>query len=180
MRQALIKTLVAIFGVIFCLYLLLPPPKTPSQMPGSFKSIEPADNEDPLRVGFYTDWDRPQVIAFFKKESSTSSFMGIPLPTLELNYPPEEAPAIIRDQTQSRYLEEFAHPLRESLFVNGFFAQKDSERMFANGREYKTKVIIRSVPSNNLIRLGITTLAVALLYKTLTDLSLGLKKLLHD
>jgi hypothetical protein len=139
-------------------------------MPGSFRSIEPADNEDPLRQGFYTDWERSQVMAYFAKQFST-------LPTLELNYPPEEAQTIIRDQTQSRYLEEFTHPLRESLYINGFFAQKDSERMYANGREYKTKIIVKYVPSNPLIRVLVFFFAIAVGYKVLQDFISGLRRL---
>lgn len=140
-------------------YLSIPGPRFPQQMPGSLKSNEPADIEDPLRQGFYTDWDRQQIMNYFGGQFSKSS-LGLPLPTELLNYPPEEAQTIIRDQTKSRYLEEFVHPLRESLFVNGFFAQKDTEVMIVNGHQYKTKVIIKLVPSNPLVReaVGMTAL----------------------
>lgn len=163
--------------VILLLYLVIPPPQFPAQMPESFKSNEPADIETPLRQGFYTDWERAQIMDYFKRQFSLSSLLAIPLPTLELNYPPEEAQTIIRDQTQSRYLEEFAHPLRESLYVNGFFAQKASERMFANGREYKTKVIIRYVPSNPVVRLIVAYAAVVLGFKVVVDFLTVVRKI---
>ena len=36
-----------------------------------------------------------------------------------LNYPPEDAQTLIRDQTQATFLEEIVHPMRESLFIAG-------------------------------------------------------------
>jgi hypothetical protein len=141
-----------VFYVVLSIYVLIPGPKFPDQIPGSLKSVEPADTETVLRQGFYTDWDREQIIAFYRSQFSTSSLADIPLATVRLNYPPEDAQTLIRDQTHSRYLEELVHPLRESIFISGFFAKIDSERMFFGPREYKTKVIIRVVPSNPLVR----------------------------
>lgn len=172
-----LKLLVSLLGIGLLIYLLVPAPRFPKQMPGSLKSSEPADVEDPLRQGFYTDWDRAQIMDYFAKQFSKSSWMGLPLPTERLNYPPEEGQTIIRDQTKSRYLEEFAHPLRESIFVNGFFALKDTEVMIVEGHEYKTKVIVRMVPSNPLARSVISLAALLLGYITVVSLLKTIKEI---
>lgn len=179
MTKKIPNKIVTLLLILLIGYLLLPEPDFPPQLPESFKSTEPADREDPLRQAYYTDWDRAQIMAFYMKQFDHSPFFGIPLPTLKLNYPHEEAQTIIRDQTQSRYLEEFAHPLKESIFVNGFFAQKDSERMYANAREYKTKIIVKYVRSNPVIRLTIALSASALGLKILSEFINFIRKFRH-
>ncbi|KKT74263.1 MAG: hypothetical protein UW69_C0042G0004 [Microgenomates group bacterium GW2011_GWA2_44_7] len=162
--------------LVFAIYLLLPSPPFPQPMPGSLKSSEPADMEDPLRQGYYTDWDRAQIMDYFFKEFSKQSFLGLSLPIRQLNYPPEEAQTIIRDQTKSRYLEEFVHPFRDSLFVSGFFAQKDTEVMIVDAHEYKTKVTVKMVPSNGLIRTSIGLTSLFLVYVAINRLLAQVKE----
>lgn len=171
--------LLVVSELILLAYLLAPGPQFPQQIPGSLKSDEPADVESPLRQGFYTDWDRAQIMDYFKEQFSKSSWLGLSLLTERLNYPPEEAQTIIRDQTRSRYLEEFAHPLRESLFVNGFFAQKDTEVMIVNGHRYKTKVTVRMIPSDLWVRSVVGGVALFLGFVTVANLA-GISKELKN
>lgn len=75
------------------------------------------------------------------------------LPTLSLNYPPEEAQTIIRDQTRSSYLEELVHPFRESVYVSGFIPKVRKDAIVIEGREYYQKITVRYVPSSLPVRL---------------------------
>jgi hypothetical protein len=77
-----------------------------------------------------------------------------------LNHPPEDAFSLIRDQTRSNYLEEFVHPLRESLFVSGFEPTKPSQQININGVHYKSKVTVKLIPSTVSVRLTIFSLVI--------------------
>lgn len=81
---------------------------------------------------------------------------------IRLNYPPEEAKTLIRDQTKSTFLEEIAHPMRESLFINGYKPSADMEVLTVDGVRYESKVIVKYVNSNIFLRLfvGFGTLGV--------------------
>src|SRR5689334_19212994 len=110
---------VILFGIGFMVYLFRPGPFAdfPAPPPGAVQSKEDADIESPLRRAYFTNYTREEVIAHYQNQ-----FRMRPL-TLTLNYPPEDAQTLIRDQTRSVYLEELVHPFRESLYVNGFIAQ---------------------------------------------------------
>lgn len=77
------------------------------------------------------------------------------MPTYRLNYPPEEAQTLIRDQARSTFLEEIVHPFRESIFVNGFEPTRPQDAIFVEGRAWRQKIIVRFVPSVTLIRLAL-------------------------
>lgn len=150
-----------IFSLIFALfllvgvrYLLIPNPPFPSPPPDALQSREPADTETPLRRAYFTDYTRDQVIKHYEAQWQY-------LPTLNLNYPPEEAQVIIRDQTRSTYLEELVHPMRESLFINGFEPQKQKDDIWINKRHFAQKITVRFVPSPLLARLIVFVLASA-------------------
>lgn len=106
-----------------------------------YQSTEPADMETSLRRGYFTDIERAEVTGWYKMAFATPF-------TMRLNYPPEEAQTIIRDQTQSWYLEEFVVPMRESVYVNGFVPQIPQHRIFVGDREFYQKVTLRYVPSS--------------------------------
>jgi hypothetical protein len=139
----------AIVCVIFVGYLVLPNPTFPVPPPGSLKSQEPADLESPLRQGYFTNFTRDQAISWYENQFNHSSFLGLKLPTLLFNYPPEEAQTLIRDQTSSTFLQELVHPLRESLYINGFKPPSfnDEPVFFVGGKHWALKIIIKSVPS---------------------------------
>jgi hypothetical protein len=134
--------------IFFILYLFYPSPDFPSPPPGSVQSQEKADTETPYRRAYFTNYTREQVIAHYKNQFKLKYF------TLELNYPPEDAQVLIRDQTRSYYLEELVHPFRESLYINGFVPQVAKDDIWYKGVHYQEKITIKYVPSNFYIRFG--------------------------
>jgi len=151
------------FGLIFISYLSLPNFDFPSPPPDSLQSNEPADTEIPLRRAYFTNYTREEVMLNYKRQFEKSSFLGIALPTYRLNYPPEEAQTIIRDQTRSTFLEEITHPFRESMFINGFEPKDPKDTIFIEEKLWRQKIIVRYVPNSLKIRLGIGILTLALI-----------------
>lgn len=151
----LAKILFAVFGVLFLAYLIFPSPPFPKTLWDFVASTEPADKETSLRQGYYTNLTRDQLMAHYARQF----VWGI-----RLNYPPEEAQQLIRDQTQSTFLEEIVHPLKESLFVNGYEPKPDKQILEVNGIRYNQKVIVKYVGSNLFVRLAVGITALALIW----------------
>lgn len=160
--KRIFKTLV-VFVLFFAgIYLLLPTAKVVPPLPDSYKSIEPGDTtEIPGLFAYYTNMPRGEVVDYYRAYFSKSSFLDLPLLTYRLNHPPEYTREVIRDTTHSSFLEELVHPLRESLFVNGYepgndpfnkTGQKLGEYEF-NGKKYTTKITVLEKSSNPIIRL---------------------------
>lgn len=154
------RLLFFIFSLLFLFYLSLPSPDFPQPPSDALQSDEPGDTETPLRRAYFTNYTRDEVMSHYKNQLTKSSFLGIPLPTYRLNYPPEEARTIIRDQTRSTFLEEIVHPLRESVFINGFEPKDPKDAIEIKGRSWRQKIIVRYVPSRLWVRLvlGISTI----------------------
>lgn len=157
------KTLFAFFSLLLLAYVLLPNSDFPEPLPGALRSDEPADVETPLRRGYFTDFSREEVIAHYRNQVSRSKFLSLPLPTLRLNYPPEEAQTLIRDQARATFLEELAQPLRESFFINGFEPKEAKDAIVVNDKKWRQKVIVKHVPSNNIVRLLVLVPALMLI-----------------
>jgi len=154
-----------IFLCIFLLgakYLLIENPPFPAPPPNALQSKEPADTESPLRRAYFTDYTRDQVIKHYKAQWEY-------MPIVNLNYPPEEAQLIIRDQTRSTYLEELVHPFRESIYINGFEPQKQNDDIWIDGKHFAQKIIIRLVPSYVYARLGIFILSLIAIYVLIVE-----------
>lgn len=171
------KLIYLIFSAILLFYVALPNPKFPEPPPGSIVSQEPADTENPLRKGYYSDLSRNQVLDYYQGKMKNSSLLNLPLPSYPLNYPPEEAQTLIRDQTKSTFLEEIVHPFRESLFINGFEPSDPQNIIEINGKVWKQKLIIKSVGSIPFIRLTITTLSLVLFWTVVSKWVLAVKAL---
>lgn len=150
MMLRLVKLFFVIFFISLSFYVYPVSPDFPKPPAGSVQSFEPADVESPLRRGYYTNLNRQEVISHYEKEFN-QGFGYAP----RLNYPPEEAPALIRDQTKSSYLEEIVHPLRESIYINGFTPKEEQYAQYYEGVRYNQKIIIRYIPSNLWIRIAI-------------------------
>ncbi len=137
--------------------MALPNYNFPEPPPDSIISQEPADLETSFRRGYFTNYSREEVISWYKNQFEYSDFLGIRLPTLLLNYPPENAQTIIRDQTSSSYLQELVHPFRESLYINGFKPLSESglPAFTIEGETREQKIIIKYLPSNVWVREGI-------------------------
>lgn len=155
------KVLFVIFSLIFLLYLLLPGPPFPNPPPDALQSNEPADTETLLRRAYFTDFTREQIIEFYKKEFEKPTFLGIPFFTERLNYPPEEAKTLIRDQTRSTFLEELVHPFRESVFINGFEAKSPKDTILIAGKVWRFKITVRYVPSRTIVRIVVALFTIA-------------------
>ncbi len=150
--------LLILFATLFLVYLLKPSPNFPAPPPGSVQSMEDADIESPLRRAYFTNYTRQQIIAHYKNQFRMGKL------TLELNYPPEDAQALIRDQTRSYYLEELVHPFRESLYINGFIPQVAKDDIWYKGVHYEEKITIKYVPSNFILRIFVAILTLGVMF----------------
>ena len=162
-------------GLLFSLYLVLPGPRLPPpDLPESLKSTEPGDTyQIPNVSAYYTRKKRDEVISFYKDYFSRSSFLGLPILTYRFVQPPEYAKTVWIDTKKSFYLEEFVHPFRESLFVNGLEWRGDifsppekrkPSRFQVGGEIWPTKVSLRWFYSSWWSRLLIFWLAWSLFY----------------
>lgn len=178
----MIKTIKVIFILIllvFLGYLILPASDFPSPPPDSIRSFEPADVETPLRRGYYTDFTRNEVMNYYFNQFKRIKFMNILLPTYILNYPPEEAQVLIRDQARSTFLEEIVHPFRESIFVNGFEPKEAKDAIVVEEKNLRQKIIIRYIPTSPYIRVVFGTISIALIYLLTKEYFYTLKKIKH-
>lgn len=150
--------LLFLFGIGFVVYLIRPSPNFPNPPQDSTQSMEMADVESPFRRAYFTNYTREQVIAHYKNQFHLSKA------TLELNYPPEDAQTLIRDQTRSVYLEELVHPFRESIYINGFIAQRPQDDIWYKGVHYQEKITIKYVPSSLAVRLLFALLTLGIMF----------------
>ena len=144
------KAIYFILSLLFLFYIALPTPAFPEPPDGALRSKESADTETPLRRAYFTNATREEVMEHYLNE-----FKGY-----RLNYPPEESGAIIRDQTRSTFLEEIVHPLRESLYINGFEPKNAKDAINIEGLPWRQKIIVKFVPSNLIVRIVVGLLII--------------------
>lgn len=161
--KIIVKIVYILSSFVFLFYLWLPNPDFPEPTLDSLQSKEPADTETYLRRAYFTNFSRAEVLSNYQEQFKKSPFNDILLPTYRLNYPPEEAQTIIRDQSKSTFLEEIAHPFRESVFVNGFEPKEEKDTIFIEGLNWRQKITVRFVPSNRWVRLIVGLAVVALI-----------------
>ena len=141
------KIVYILFTGFLLAYLALPSPEFPKNLPESIQSDEPADVETPLRKSYFSDWERTLISNYYKDQFGpgiTSSGIW----SIHQNYPPEEATILIRDQTRSSFLEEFVHPMRESLYVNGYDASKNKDIIYVSAKNWKHKITVKMVETS--------------------------------
>lgn len=161
-----------LIAVSFLVYLIVPPPPFPKPAWDFVSSEEPADRETPLRRGYFTNLTREQLISHYKFEFGWG---------LTLNYPPEEAQTLVRDQTKSSFLEEIVHPFKESLFVNGYEPKEgDISGFMIDGKIYKQKVIVKYVPSNVFLRVALGIAALAFIWILIREWILATKSIFQS
>lgn len=163
------KIIYLILSVVFLLYLLIPKQNFPDPPQDSLQSNEPADTETPFRRAYFTNFTREEVIKHYQNQFQMSWFFGIKIPSYKLNYPPEEAQTLIRDQTRSTFLEEIVYPFRESLFVNGFEPKDEKDIIFIGGKDWKQKITVRYYSSLSIFRIVIFSLSLLLLWLILKE-----------
>jgi hypothetical protein len=154
MISKIAKIFFILLSVVFLVYLAWPAPLFPKTLWDFQSSTEGADRESPLRRGYYTNHTREQLMSHYKREFGWG---------ITLNYPPEEAQTLIRDQTQSTFLEEIVHPMHESLFVAGNEVRSNSP-FEINGKNDVVKVIVKYVDSNIILRLFVGILTLGLVW----------------
>ncbi|OGM31253.1 hypothetical protein A2630_04490 [Candidatus Woesebacteria bacterium RIFCSPHIGHO2_01_FULL_44_10] len=158
MIKAILRVVYVIFAAGFLAYLALPSPAFPTPPPDSVQSQELGDSEDlTRRRAYFTNYTRQEVLNHYQNQFG-------PIPSFRLNYPPEESQTLIRDQTRSTFLEEIVHPLRESIFVNGFEPTDPKDDVWYKGVDYRQKIIIKYAPSNVFVRLGVGALALGAIW----------------
>ncbi len=151
MRNKFLAALFLFFSLVFLGYVVLPSPGFPAPPPGSLQSKEPADTESALRRAYFTNLSREEVMSWYKSQFKWG---------YRLNYPPETAASIIRDQTRSTFLEEIVHPFRESLFINGFEPKNPKDAINIEGLAWRQKIIIRYIPSNKFTRVVVSLMSL--------------------
>jgi hypothetical protein len=172
------KFLYIFFSFLFLIYLILPAPKYPDPPPDSLQSNEPGDTEDlAVRRAYFTDYSRQEVLEYYESQLERLGSFNFDFLTYRLNYPPEEAKVIIRDQTRSTFLEEIIHPFRESFFVNGFEAKDPKDTILIEGKVWRQKITVKYVKSNPSIRTVLGFLSLILLWFLIFEWEKTIKKI---
>ena len=165
-----------VVAAIFVIYLLLPGPLVPDLL-GATKSDESGDStEIPGVSAYFTNMSQEEVLGFYQNQFNHSSFLGLPLPTLVFSRPIQEAHEFINDQLITTYFFEYVHPLRESVYVNGWVEGKlpPVYRRWINhsinpkGQHFTSKVTIRQATSPVWARFliaGLSVFAVIMLWR---------------
>ncbi len=161
-----LSLLFLLLSVVFLVYLALPEPEFPEALWDFKVSTQPADQETPLRRGYYTNITREQLMSHYSREFEWG---------MRLNYPPEESQTLIRDQTKSNFLEEIVHPMRESFFVSGYRPKSDQEILEVEGVRYEGKVIVKYVGSTLFIRLLVGVLTISVTWLLIREWVIALK-----
>lgn len=165
----ILKAFFVVFLMVFLVYLLFPAPEFPNPPSNSVQSKEPADTETSLRRSYFTDSTRQEVMQNYAIQFSREF-----IPTLRLNYPPEDAQTLIRDQTRSTFLEELAHPFRESLYVNGFEPKDPKDVIMIDGVYWRQKITVKYVPSSPVVRILVAIPTLILIWVTLREWEKGI------
>jgi hypothetical protein len=164
MKQIQRVFFVAIF-ILGLVYMIWPGPTGINDIPAlpdSVKSSEPGDTTQVANVAaYFSNMRRKEVTDFYRHQFGYLKIFGVVIPPIKLNRPPEEAYTYIRDQQASTYLEEYAYPLRDSIFVNGFEPFNEQGKPYKLGATdiqidgvfYDTKTTLRYYGSSLIWRL---------------------------
>jgi hypothetical protein len=163
-RSILLISLAVYF--VGLVYFLSPAPSRLS-LPEAVISNEAGDTwQHPDQSGYYTNLSRPSVIGHIINQFQLQVF-GYKLSGYRLNYRPEEAGTLVRDQLKSNYLEEIVFPMHSSIFVNGWEPKLAPKRgksgtpddnLSINGVPYQSKVTLRPINSTASARVLVWTL----------------------
>ena len=176
--------LVAAVFLLGIVYLWPSAPATPDLTPAT-RSAEPGDTwQHPDQKGFYSNLSRSEVISQMQSKYSLTIF-GLKIPSFRLNYRPEDAFALVRDQTKSNYLEEIVYPMRDSLFVNGWepanapvYANTPKDmipKLFYENVAYLNKITLKPNHSSLAFRIIVWTLIFPATYLVYLSLKKSLQ-----
>lgn len=178
--KAIVKTGYLILSVLFLFYLAIPNSGFPEKPEDALQSDESADTESPARRAYFTDLTREETMNHYLNRMQRNKYFGFKLPTYRLNYPPEEAQIIIRDQTRSTFLEEVVHPFRESIFVNGFEPKDPKDTVFIENKIWRQKITIRNNESSVYSRIFIGLMAIIFIPVVYVNLLSSLRDFRHE
>lgn len=154
--------------ILGLLYIILPGPtsvKNLSPLPRSVASDEPGDTvQVPNIAAYFSFSNRADITKFYHSNYQDLFIFGKFIPPLTLNYPPEEAKRVIRDQLYVTFMEEYVYPLRGSIFVGGYepFVHNEllktphnfvGDHVHINGVYYDSKTTLRFYPNNTIGRI---------------------------
>lgn len=157
------KILSVVLIGLFSYYLLIPNPKFPAPLDDALQSNEPGDTETNFRRAYFTDYSREEVMNHYKNEFRYNDSIFKSSIQISLNYPPESAQQLVRDQTRSTFLEELIHPFRGYLFVNGFEPKEDKDAILINDKFWKQKITVKYIPTSAIYRTSILLITSILL-----------------
>ncbi len=170
MKHLYLLLTIYLLGVV---YLAQPIPQLPTLDNATLSNEEGDTWQNPDQRGYYTNLTRNEVTSQIQKKSQIQIF-GKTIPNYRLNYRPEEAHELIRDQLKSNYMEEVVYPLRSSIFINGwepkkspFYANKPAKEIpdiSIYGVPYEAKITLKPNNSHFLARLIIWSTAFPLAY----------------
>lgn len=158
------------FALLVFVYLIPNSPPFPQPPPDAVQSLEKADTEDVFRRAYFTNLNRQEVLQHYQTQMGQVQVFGFKVPSYRLNYPPEHAFVLIRDQTRSTFLEEIVHPLRESFYVNGFEPKVAKDDIWYKSVHYTLKITVKYVDTNLYERLTIIGLSLITLLVTIEQL----------
>ncbi len=159
------------------IYLSLPNP-TIIDLKDALKSTEPGDTwQNKNTAAYFTNLDRKDIVNFYRN-SYALHFGPWTLPSLRLNYPVEDTAVYVRKYIMSYYLEEIVHPLRESVFINGWNPQlsplnahltpqeRALQTIVVDGQVFSSKATLKWYPSSAWARILVWTLIIPCIYFT--------------
>ncbi len=115
------KILVSTLFLVGLVYVLLPGATRVEDfapIPESTKSGLEGDTWQNKNIaGYFSQWERAAITTYYRQLYNKSLFG---LPSIRVNHPPEDAKVFVRREQESTFLEEYIHPLRDSLYVNGY------------------------------------------------------------
>lgn len=172
------KKIFICFAILLLAYMIWPGSNKISDfkpLPDSAKSTLSGDTvQIPNVSAYFSNNFRNFVIPFYKANYQQSSHF--PFPPLELTQPPEYSWVVIKNPTDTTYLQELVYPLRDSIYINGFETHRpDGSLIFWGapelneaGKIWFTKVTLRfytsNIPVRILVWVGIVT-SILLIFK---------------
>jgi len=179
-----------LYGLLFLVglfYLFLPGPPVP-QLGENFPFERGFISQmmgEPVAT-FYTNQGQEEVLLFFQKNYSYSSFLNLPLFTQKINYSPQEANELINDMHSAKntsFLVELRQAGRESLVIKGYgetnpkeISQKDPKKIISfkpeDGKEYHLQLTVYQIKTP----LGVRILMLFLVFLITPVVFLGVAK----
>lgn len=147
-----IRKFLSILFFLGLIYIILPGPSKIEDFPPlnpSLKSTLEGDTiQNPNIAAYFADFRRDFITKYYKNAYEKLQLLGILLPAMTINHPPELAYTYVRDQQFCTFLEEYYYPLRESFFVCGYEPLIHNKLLKRNAGELGNHIIVRDQNNN--------------------------------